>query len=242
MSCDLYSGTPGSGKSLHAAQRIDRSLRGGKTVIANFPINFDYFKNRKGKMPKLGKFLYVQNQDLTVPFLKQYSKDNFEHFKEHQCLVVIDECAVLFNPRISRNDRLDWVTFLTQHRKYGYDVLLISQSDCLIDRQIRPMIETEYKHRAMSNYGLAGWIFSEIFGKYFWVNSYWYGCKMKLSSDCFRFHKKQASLYNSFKIFDETEEKEDGKPNESGDKQESESESNDKKIDVSEQKQVQASS
>jgi zona occludens toxin len=213
VSCELYSGTPGSGKSLHAAQRIERFLRRGKTVIANFPINLDYFKNRRGKMPKLGKFLYVQNQNLTVSFLKKYSKENFEHFKEHQGLIVIDECAVIFNPRINRDDRLEWINFLTQHRKYGYDILLISQSDCLIDRQIRPMIETEYKHRALSNYGLAGWILSEIFGKYFWVNSYWYGCKLKLSSDVFRFHKKQASLYNSFKIFDEDkkEKKEDGK-------------------------------
>ncbi len=212
MSCELYSGTPGSGKSLHAAQRIDRELRAHKTVIANFPINFDYFKKRNGKMPRLGKFLYVQNQDMTVPFLKNYSKENFKHFKESQCLVVIDECAVIFNPRINRQDRLEWVTFLTQHRKYGYDILLISQSDCLIDRQIRPMIETEYKHRAMSNYGVGGWLFSEIFGKFFWVNQYWYGCRMKLGTDVFRFHKKQASLYNSFKIFDETEEKTNEKP------------------------------
>lgn len=218
MACELYSGTPGSGKSLHAAQKIVAALKGRKTVIANFPINFDYFKKRNGKMPKLGTFEYVQNQDLTVPFLKKYSKDNFKHFKEHQCLVVIDECAVLFNPRIDRKDRIDWVTFLSQHRKYGYDILLISQSDTLIDRQIRPMIETEYKHRALSNYGIAGWLFSEIFGNYFWVNSYWYGCRMKLSSNVFRFHKKQSSLYDSFKLFDETdnepkkeEKKEDGK-------------------------------
>lgn len=209
MSCELYSGTPGSGKSLHAAKRIVGTLKGGHTVIANFPIDMKYFE-RKGKAPKnLGKFLYVQNQDLSVKFLKEYSKNNFKHFAEHQCLVVIDECAVLFNPRADRKDRMEWITFLTQHRKYGYDILLISQSDCLIDRQIRPMIETEYKHRAMSNYGLAGWLLSYIIGKWFWVNSYWYGCRMKLSSDCFKLNKKQAKIYDSFKLFDDDDAEEE---------------------------------
>lgn len=204
MSCDLYSGTPGSGKSLHAAKRIINTLRGGKTVIANFPINLDYFINkRSGRMPKkLGKFEYIGNADLTVDFLKKYSFENLKHFRESQCLVVIDECAVLFNPRTSLKSRQDWVNFLSQHRKYGYDILLISQSDQLIDRQIRPMIETEYKHRALSNYGLWGWIVSYFIGKWFWVNSYWYGCRMRLGSDCFRMNKKQAQIYDSFRLFD----------------------------------------
>lgn len=203
MSCDLYSGTPGSGKSLHAAKRIINTLRGGKTVIANFPINLDYFKNRHGRMPKkLGKFEYIQNSELTVKFLKKYSLEKLEHFKESQCLVVIDECAVLFNPRTALKDRQDWVTFLSQHRKYGYDILLISQSDQLIDRQIRPMIETEFKHRALSNYGIWGWLLSYIIGKWFWVNTYWYGCRMRLGSDCFRMNKKQAKIYDSFRLFE----------------------------------------
>lgn len=204
MACELYSGTPGSGKSLHAARRIITTLKAGKTIIANFPINMDYFKNKHtGNRPKkLGKFEYVQNQDLTVPFLKRYSRDNLKHFRESQCLVVIDECAVIFNPRTAKEDRQEWVTFLTQHRKYGYDLLLISQSDCLIDRQIRPMIETEYKHRALSNYGIWGWVLSLVIGKWFWVNSYWYGCRMRLGSDVFRFNKKEAKIYDSFRLFD----------------------------------------
>lgn len=212
MSCVLYSGTPGSGKSLHAAQKITMAMRGGKNVIANFPINMDYFRSKKGKMPRrLGNFYYVRNQDLTVSFLKKFSKEHLKHFRESQALVVIDECSVLFNPRIDRKDRMDWITFFSQHRKYGYDIILISQSDCLIDRQIRPMIETEEKHRSMKNYGIWGWLFTEIFCNFFWVNSYWYGCKMKLSSNVFCFHKKQASLYNTYKIFDEEEESDNGK-------------------------------
>ena len=203
MSCELYSGTPGSGKSMHAADRIINTLKGGKTVIANFPIDLDYFKNKHGRMPKkLGKFEYVENSELTVTFLKKYSKDNLKSFVEHQCLVVLDECQVIFNPRIPRKDRDKWVEFLPQHRKYGYDVLLVTISDKFIDKLISTTIETEYKHRALSNYGIWGWLFSFIIGKWFWVNSYWYGCRMRLGSDCFKLNKKKAKIYDSFRLFD----------------------------------------
>jgi len=37
----LYSGTPGSGKSLHLANIIWQKLRSGRPVIANFPIQLD---------------------------------------------------------------------------------------------------------------------------------------------------------------------------------------------------------
>ena len=45
----LYTGTPGSGKSLHLAEAIYKSLRRGQPVIANFEINTQNIKKRKGK-------------------------------------------------------------------------------------------------------------------------------------------------------------------------------------------------
>ena len=223
MACELFTGTPGSGKSLHAAKKIRFLLRAKKTIIANFPINMECFRKRNGKMPKLGKFIYVPNSKLTVSYLKKFSFENLKPLKESQCLVIIDECQVKFNPRISRQDREEWVEFLPQHRKYGYDILLVTISDKFIDKLITTTVETEYKHRSMKNYGVWGDLFCAIFGNVFWVNSYWYGCKMKLSSEVFHFNKKLANLYNSFKLFDESdtdeskkeEKKEDGKCSES---------------------------
>ena len=43
----LYSGTPGSGKSLYATYEILRLLKAKKGVIANFPINLGYFRKKK---------------------------------------------------------------------------------------------------------------------------------------------------------------------------------------------------
>lgn len=37
----LYTGTPGSGKSYHAAEVVDRALRRKVPVIANFQVNLN---------------------------------------------------------------------------------------------------------------------------------------------------------------------------------------------------------
>ena len=49
----LYSGTPGSGKSLHTARVIYYSLKRGFPVIANFPINLDKIKCKKSELNKI---------------------------------------------------------------------------------------------------------------------------------------------------------------------------------------------
>ena len=61
----LYSGTPGSGKSLHAAERICSFLSVGKPVICNFPVNLNSVKRKKGKL------FYVSNDELTPQWLIQ---------------------------------------------------------------------------------------------------------------------------------------------------------------------------
>ena len=136
----FYSGTPGSGKSLHVAIDIFRKLRFKKNVIATFPINISMVSN-KGKR-KIGNFVYKDVSELTVQFLFDYALEHHVIGKEGQTLVVIDECQILFNPReFGKKDRLQWITFFTQHRKLGYNFILISQFDRLVDRQIRFLFE-----------------------------------------------------------------------------------------------------
>ena len=70
--------------------------------------------------------------------------------------------------------------FFSQHRKYGYDVTLIAQFDRMIDKQLRGLIEYEYIHRKLSNYGFGGKIMSLIFGgNTFVVVQMWYPLKLK---------------------------------------------------------------
>ena len=84
----------------------------------------------------------------------------------------------------------------------NYDIILISQSDRLIDRQIRAFIETEYKHRALKNYKLFGQILSLIFGGLFVSVEYWYGPNLKCGSEFFLLNRKKARVYDTMKMFD----------------------------------------
>lgn len=196
----LYSGTPGSGKSLHAAYDLIRWLESGKDVIANFPIDFEYFSHPR---KHLGQFLYMDNYALTVDFLKDYARYHHVLGKENQTLIIIDECAVIFNSRtFDRSDRLQWISFFSQHRKLGYEIILISQNDRMIDRQIRTLIETEYKYRNIRNYKIFGRLLSILFGGAFVRVQYWYSVRLKINSQFFRFHPKQASIYDTMQLFD----------------------------------------
>lgn len=190
----LYSGTPGSGKSLHASKDIYRKLRVGGNVIGNFPVNIDRIKNLKGK------YFYIDNSNITVDFLVRYAEKYHELGKENQTLVIVDECSVLFNPRdYSNKNRSVWLSFFAQHRKYGFNFILVAQMDRQIDRQIRGCIETEIKHRKANNYNIFWMLPFPIFV----AIEYWYGINTKVSHIFFMYKKKfGADFYNSFMLFD----------------------------------------
>lgn len=194
----LYSGTPGSGKSLYASYEIIRLLKNKRNVIANFPIDLSYFGKKK-----IGSFLYVDNFSLTVNYLIDYAKSHHKPNAEHQTTIFIDECSVKFNSRdFARKDRMDWIIFFQQHRKLGFDVVLITQNDRMIDRQIRGFIETEYKYRSIKNYNSLGFFASFFAGGLFCQVEYWYCTNLRCGSRWFRYDKKKAKIYDTYKIFE----------------------------------------
>lgn len=199
MSIWLYTGTPGSGKSYHAARDIVARLRRGGGLIANFPVKEDYIKKRKTKVE------YWDNSELTAERLVAYALEHHKIGKEGQCLVVIDECQIIFNCRtFGQKDRNDWIQFFAQHRKLGFNFILITQADRMIDKQIRSLVETEVKHRKLNNYGFGGMILSLLtLGKtWFIAIDYWYGGnKLKLGSQVFSYDKKYEKVYDSYRLF-----------------------------------------
>lgn len=202
----LYSGTPGSGKSLHTAYKIWDYLRIYKSpVIANFPISEEKIsKGMFGRKLKnadqiMDRFVYKNNQELTVKFLQDYAIEHHKPNREGQTLLIIDECAMMFNSRMwDMKGRQEWIFFFQQHRKMGYDVILVAQNDRLIDRQIRAFIETEYKHRAIKNYKTFGWLLSLFCRGLFISVEYWYGTRLRCGSEMFVLNRKKASIYNTF--------------------------------------------
>lgn len=197
----LYSGTPGSGKSLHTARVICNTLMLKKPVICNFPINLSIVKNP-------GLFSYVTDKELTPEYLVRYSRDFFEgrSVKEGAILLIIDEAQRLFNARDwSKSDRDGWNTFFQLHRHYGYDIILAAQFDRMLDRQIRSLIEYEQIHRKVSNFGWKGKLLCALMvaPSLFVSVKMWYPMKERVGSEFFRYSKKYGRLYDTFMIFDD---------------------------------------
>ena len=200
MAIYLYSGTPGSGKSLHSAKDIIGWFRKGLPVITNFDVDLSPY-------PK-AKHTCVDDDDLTPDYLAEFSRTFFGGRKltkkdEDTILLVIDECQLMFNSReYQKKDRKIWIKFFTQHRKLGYRVILIAQMDKMLDKQIRGVIEYEFIHRKLSNFGKAGKIITLFLGgETFTAVQMWYPLKLKIGSSFFRARKKYYSLYDSYVTF-----------------------------------------
>lgn len=202
---ELYSGTPGSGKSYHAALRIIKRFERGGGLICNFPVTVPKAVHPK----KCLRVSYWDNSEITPQRLTSYAEKYHEIGVEGQTLLVVDECQIIWNSRDTlKESRKDWIKFFSQHRKLGYNILMIAQTDRMIDRQIRALIETETKHRKLNNYGFGGMVLTFFTGRSTWFIGidYWYGGnKLKLSQEVFRYKKKNARIYDSYHMFDDEE-------------------------------------
>lgn len=204
----FFSGTPGSGKSLHCAKMIDQWVRRRRNIIANFEINDEFWDIKQRNAVRIE---WVENESLNVDYLldfadKYHERDSQGRIKEKQTLLIIDECQTMFNSRSwNARDRSRWVVFFTQHRKFGYEAVLISQSKDLIDRQIRGLFEFDYVHRNIKNFKFMGFLLSRLFGgNFFIVVVQWMANKKRDHVEYLFGMKKYYKLYDSYKIFDKT--------------------------------------
>lgn len=196
----LYSGTPGSGKSLHTARDIRDALRIRKMpVIANFDVNHSLRNYDR-------LFTYLPNDRLDPSFLEDFVRNWFagRKVREDSILLVIDEAQLVFNSRAwQHGQRMDWIQFFSQHRHFGYKVVLIAQFDRMIDRQIRSLIEIETNHRKLGNFGMKGLILSLPFrGRLFLGVSYYYGLKEKVGTCWLLPRRAYFKVYDSYNRFE----------------------------------------
>lgn len=189
----LYSGTPGSGKSCHQAEDILFNLKHGRFVIANYSINTDLIKKKRGY------FYQLENDVLTPKNLIKLADWWFQShkFKEGAIRLYIDESQILFNAREwQKSDRSEWLKFFSQHRKFGFNIYLIAQNDRMLDRQIRGVIEYECIHRVLSNFGFKGILLSVLFGgRTYAVVTKWYPMAERVSTEM-----QHILLLSTFKI------------------------------------------
>lgn len=208
----LYSGTPGSGKSYHATYDIYFKLKRNERkknkfihrVISNYGLDVD-----------TEHFYLLDNSEITTQYLYDFARKNHLPRVEGQTLLVIDEAQILYNSRDwnsstrdkekqNKDTRMDWIKFFSQHRKFGYNVILVAQNDRMLDRQIRALVEYEIAHMKMNNY------FMILPFTVFLAVTRWYGQRMKLDHQMILYRKKIANLYDSYGFFENQENEENG--------------------------------
>lgn len=144
----LYTGSVGSGKSFHGVEiGWEWIKKRRRRVIANFPL---IFKKKESKLEER----WIFEDEITVEWLMAKSIENGWYGKESQCCVIIDEAGIIFNSRdwqTKGGERMKWIKFLSQSRKFGYDFIFICQADRMIDKQIRGLVEFEVKHLKANN-------------------------------------------------------------------------------------------
>lgn len=191
-----YTGTPGSGKSLHCAENIIFRLKQGKRVICNFPINTDMIKKKYRK-----NFYYIPDDTLTPHYLFEFARAYHKEAKEDQTFLFIDEAQRIYPIDRVYLLRKEWEQFFQLHRHYGFCIILITQNMSYINKGIRIQTEYEVKHRKVNNYGFFGLVLTLLHIPLFCALTYWQGTREKIYSDFFLFRRKYGKLYNTFGNF-----------------------------------------
>lgn len=164
---EVQQGTPGSGKSAAAVARAILHLRKGGVVAANFSL-VDGWADEVAKRSFLSRFSPSYRYNLASSLYRRfYRVDSISairsinpraesvgsyadkgKYSEGNGLLLLDEAQLVFNSR-KWDKNMDWIEFFTQHRKLGWNVILISHTIEMIDSQIRPLAEYESRFRNM---------------------------------------------------------------------------------------------
>lgn len=221
MAISLYTGFVGSGKSYAATSygcRIADAPMGNGWIVANFPI-----KAKKKRLPGIRfkksfpfvevyerfnnpRWIYKDNSELTVKYLVAKSHEMGWYGNESSAVLIFDEASIPFNSREwqgkkNGEGRIDWIKFLSQSRKFGYDVIFITQDARMLDRQIRSLCEFEVVHRKLNGHGL--FMFMPKFMTVFAGIKYWNGMRFTKGQLMLTLYKKSvADRYDTTALFD----------------------------------------
>lgn len=174
----------------------------GRVIVGNFYINTKAVKRCKSS------YIYVSNDRLTperlLLFSRRYSRHLGRRLREGELLLVIDEAQLLFNSREWQNiGRQGWLSFFSQHRHYGYDVILVAQFDRMLDRQVRSLIEYDTIHRKVSRAGYLGLVVGLFTGGNLYIASkHWYPIHERVESTFFLGRNRIYEIYDSYNHFD----------------------------------------
>lgn len=207
-----YTGTPGSGKSLHTSYEIwDQITLRKKRLIYNKYLYTAPLVKKLGKkdgLDKLNERLLIVNDDkrFTPPLLINFALQYHVPGKENQTLIIIEEAANFFSKEEFRlrADCFAWRKFMREHRQYGFDIILVTQKLSFIDTAIAGCVEREINHRAVANFKGFGRFVSFICGGIFSYSQRWVAIKpsVREKGGMFRLNRKKAKIYRTMEMLD----------------------------------------
>lgn len=146
----LVTGQPGSGKSFYCMRELVQAFHARKFVATNVEVDprFNWvvandnalrwaIPGRRAKVAgQLADRLYVSDNLSDLMRLRMPGRG------EGRGLMILDEAHMWLNSRMwQADDRTEIVRFFTQHRKLGWDILLVSQFIDAIDKQVKALAE-----------------------------------------------------------------------------------------------------
>ena len=174
----MVTGAPGSGKSYYAVRAIVEALDKGKLVATNIQLA-DGWAHRTARANVIRRLipgrvartaaLYESRTFITAD-LEDLFRVRLAGDGEARGVMVLDEAHNWINARTWDSDetgkaagkgeavrrRLAIVRFFSQHRKLGWDILLITQDEANIDRQVRSLFEYHVKLKNVRNFKVMG--------------------------------------------------------------------------------------
>ena len=184
MSIHFISGKPGGGKSLYAMRLVVERIGGGGRVITNLPIKLgelnEYLQKTYPKWPG-GVHDYVKV--LSEAESREFYRWRWLGDTGFGCcdidersvsypsgigpvLYVIDEVHQFFNARKWADTGKLALWYLSQHRKFGDDVVCITQAVGNVDKQFRVLAQDFTYMRNLGQQKF--WIFRGISGRFLW--------------------------------------------------------------------------
>lgn len=179
---ELFTGTPGSGKSASMMIEMVHHLLDGGIVAMNFKLTKNWAEDlaketswRARHDPEycreLAKRLwrrafYVGTAESCLQLsalmrknegqgLERFCSKKKAKLREGMGRLFIDEAQLYFNTR-NWKENYGFIEFFTQHRKLRWDVTMVAHSEQMIDKQIRSLIEYETAYRNLKNVKILG--------------------------------------------------------------------------------------
>lgn len=186
----VYTGFPGSGKSLHAVERIYHNVKSQCYVCSN--IMLDAYKDNPYYI--YHDFLWWQDVANVQQLAEQHISDKYP------LLFILDEAQVLFDSRQwSEKGRMPWNIFFSMHRHYKCNFILITQSIDNLDRRIRANVEYRYQHINVKHATRVTHFLFGLFPDFIFLANRFYGSSKEcIGSDWIVCRKKYTRLYNTY--------------------------------------------